>query len=197
MPTAINNEEILLAQVAEGNEKAFRQLFDYYWQNVYGVAFAMTKSSVISEEIVQEVFLKIWLKRDKLGAVHKFDGYLFMVARNHIYNVLRQKTAEQPFAEHLEEHFLETSALPEEQMMLKETKQLINLAVQQLSPQQRAVFELSRNEGFDHEKIAKKLGISRLTVKSHMTKALQSIRQYLQTHTEVVLPAFIISLILL
>jgi RNA polymerase sigma-70 factor (ECF subfamily) len=182
--TLLNNERELLLRIAEGNEHAFRKLFDHYWDNVYSVAFVLTKSSVLSEEIVQDVFLKIWLKRDQLVSVTKFEGYLFIVARNHIYNELRKKTMERPFVEHLDQYFLETSALPGQEMMLKETKQMIDRAVKQLPPQQRAVFELSRNEGLDHAKIADKLGISRLTVKSHMTKALQSIRQYLQTHTD-------------
>ncbi|WP_336725891.1 RNA polymerase sigma factor [Paraflavisolibacter sp. H34] len=173
-----------ILQVAEGNEAAFRQLFDHYWDHIYSVAFALTKSSPLAEEIVQDVFLKIWIRREQLPAIDKFDGYLFMVARNHIYNELRKKTAEQPFVDHLEQYFLETSALPEQQLLLKETKQLILKAVAQLPAQQRAVYELSRNEGLDHARIAEKLGISKLTVKSHMTKALQAIRQYLEKHTD-------------
>jgi RNA polymerase sigma-70 factor (ECF subfamily) len=194
--STLNNEKELLIEIAAGNEKAFRRLFDHYWDNIYSVAFALTKSSVLSEEIVQDVFLKIWLKRDLLASVTKFDDYLFIAARNQIYNELRKKTVEQPFVEHLEQHFLESSALPEEMMLLKETKQLIDKAVEQLPAQQQAVFKLSRNEGLDHAKIAEKLGISKLTVKSHMTKALQSIRQYLQTHTDgLLLVACIMSLL--
>ena len=80
------------------------------------------------------------LDTKKLIEVKKFDAYLFMVARNHIYNELRKKTADETFTDYLEQYFLETSALPEQQMMLKETKQQIDKAVQQLSTQQRARF---------------------------------------------------------
>ncbi len=184
MPAAsLDNENDLLLLVAEGNEKAFRQLFDHYCNYIYSVAFTLTKSSALSEEIVQDIFIKIWLKRGKLTSVINFGGYLFMVARNHIYNELRKKSLEQPFADHLEQHFLETSALPEQQLLLKETKQLIDKAVEQLPGQQRAVYELSRNEGLDYTNIAESLHISKLTVKSHMSKALNFIRQYLQLHT--------------
>lgn len=180
--TSLHNERDLLLKVAEGNENAFRQLFDHYSDNIYSVALVLAKSSVMAEEIVQDVFLKIWMKREQLPSIEKFDGYLFMTARNHIYNELRRKTLEQPFAEHLEQHFQESSALPEEQLLLKETKHLIQKAVAQLPTQQRSVYELSRNDGLDHAQIAEKLGISKLTVKSHMTKALQFIRQYLKEH---------------
>lgn len=187
MPVASSYDHELIIRVSQGDEKAFRQLFNRYWDNVYSVAFAFTKSSVFSEEIVQDVFLKIWLKREHLASVTKFNAYLFTVAKNHIYNELRKKTAEQPFVEHLNQHFLESSALPEQQLLVKETKQLINKAVRQLPGQQQAVYELSRNEGLDHAAIAERLSISKLTVKSHMTKALRFIRHYLQVHDDMLL----------
>jgi RNA polymerase sigma-70 factor (ECF subfamily) len=193
----LDNENELLLLVAEGDEKAFRQLFDHYWNKIYSVALTLTKSTALSEEIVQDVFLKIWLKREQLPSVEKFDGFLFTVAKNHIYNELRKKTMEQPFVEHLEQHFLESSALPEQFMLLKETKQLIDRAVQQLPDQQRAVYELSRNEGLDYITIAAQLGISRSTVKNHMTKALQFLRQYLNMHRgELVLAATMLKMLL-
>jgi RNA polymerase sigma-70 factor (family 1) len=192
----LDNENELLLLVAEGDERAFRQLFDHYWNKIYSVALTLTKSTALSEEIVQDVFLKIWLKREQLPSVEKFDSFLFIVAKNHIYNELRKKTMERPFVEHLEQHFLESSALPEQIMLLKETKQLIDKAVQQLPDQQRAVFELSRNEGLDYTTIADQLGISRSTVKNHMTKALQSLRQYLNAHSgELILAATIMKIL--
>ncbi len=195
MIAALDNENELLLLVAEGDERAFRQLFDHYWNKIYSVTLTLTKSAALSEEIVQDVFLKIWLKREQLPSVEKFDAFLFTVARNHIYNELRRKTMEQPFVEHLEQHFLESSALPEQVMLVKETKLLIDKAVQQLPEQQRAVFELSRNEGLDYNAIAEQLGISRSTVKNHMTKALQFLRQYLNTHRgELVLAAIIMKI---
>lgn len=178
----LHNEKELLTQTAEGDENAFRQLFDHYWNHIYSVAFSLTKSAVISEEIVQDVFLKIWLNKEKLTSVTKFDAYLFTVARNHIYNELRKKTLEPLFVEHLEQHFSQSSSLPDQEMSFKETNQLINKLVEKLPSQQRAVFRLSRYEGFSHNKIAEELGISALTVKSHMTKALGYIRHFLQMH---------------
>lgn len=194
-PCILDNEDILLLEIAEGNEKAFRRLFEHYWRKIYSVAFVLTKSSILSEEIVQDVFLKIWLKRGELPSIQKFDSFLFTVARNHIYNMLRNKTKELSFIGQLEECFAETSGLPEEELYLKETKQLIKRAVEQLPAQQRTVFELSRNDGLDHAKIAERLAISKLTVKSHMTKALQSIRKYLQGHVDGLLLVLIISLL--
>lgn len=182
LATLLYNEKELLVQIAEGDENAFCQLFNHYWNHIYSVAFSLTKSAVISEEIVQDVFVKIWLNKEKLTSVTKFDAYLFTMARNHIYNELRKKTLEQPFVEHLEQYFLQSFSLPDQEMSFKETNQLINKLVEQLPSQQRVIFRLSRYEGFSHNKIAEELGISALTVKSHMTKALRFIRHFLQMH---------------
>lgn len=177
---APHNSDYLIRQVATGDEPAFRKLFYLHWDNIYSVAFTFTRSQVIAEEIVQDVFLKIWLKREQLTAVDNFDNYLFIIARNHIYNQLRKKAGAVPLPEQEEHH--EYHASPEQALLLKETARIVREAVQQLPQQQRLVFELSRNEGLDYASIAHRLGVSRLTVKSHMNKALHAIRAYLSRH---------------
>lgn len=176
------NETALLLNIAQGNEAAFRTLFDQHWDNIYGVAFAFTKSPTLAEEIVQDIFLKIWLKRDQLPQVKNFNDYLFIIARNHIISLLRKKTTEQPFTEHLQNYFSEMGANPEEQFVCRETEHLVHRAIEQLPPQQHLVYCLSREQGFKQEEIASQLNISVHTVKSHMNKALQFIRHYLHAH---------------
>jgi RNA polymerase sigma-70 factor (family 1) len=179
------DEATLLLKVANGDEISFRQLFEHYWDNIYGVALAYTKSTVIAEEMVQDVFLKIWLNREKLAMVEKFDGYLFTVARNHIFNELRKKVKEEPFIDSLLNYFQETSGSPEQQLLNKESEQLINMAIKQLPPQQRIIYCLCRQDGLSQDEIATKLQISRHTVKSHMNKALKFIRNFLHLHFEI------------
>jgi len=179
------DEISLLSAIAKGDETAFRQLFDHYWDNIYGVAFAFTKSSVIAEEMTQDVFVKIWLKREELPQVKKFGDYLFIIARNHIFSALRKKILEQPFADHLLNYLQETSNTPESQLLLRETEQLLLKAIEQLPPQQHLIYCLSREQGLNQEEIAAKLDISKNTVKSHMNKALHFIRDYLRIHAEV------------
>jgi RNA polymerase sigma-70 factor (ECF subfamily) len=95
--------------------------------------------------------------------------------------------------------FLESSNCPEQDIHFKETRDLVNKAVELLPAQQRMVFTLSRNEGLDHNQIAEKLGISKLTVKSHMTRALQTLRVFLQEHSdgELLYSLFIVSTIII
>jgi RNA polymerase sigma-70 factor (family 1) len=184
VPSKLNNEHEIIHEVAKGNEKAFRELFNHYWDFIYSTAYMLTKSSLLSEEIVQDVFLKVWLKKEHLPSIKKFDSFLFIVARNHIYNVLRKKTLDQNFVEHLEQYFLEISELPHDIISLKETNQIIEKAIKNLPDQQKKVFTFSRYHGFNYSKIAEEMGISKLTVKSHMTKALRFIKNYLEKYSE-------------
>ncbi|MDO6432582.1 RNA polymerase sigma-70 factor [Flavitalea sp. BT771] len=186
MPAITSYDEIsLLACIAKGDEVAFRQLFDHHWDNIYGVAFAFTKSPVIAEEMAQDVFVKIWLRREELPQVRKFNDYLFIIARNHILSTLRKKIIETSFPDHLLNYFRETDSNPEDQLMLRETEHLLHKAIEQLPPQQHLIYCLSREQGLNQEEIAAKLDISKNTVKSHMSKALLFIRNYLRMHAEV------------
>ena len=113
------NESDLLAEVARGNENAFKVLFDRYWDKIFSVAFVLTKSVVLAEEIVQDVFLKIWLNRLKLPEIENFEGYLFIIGRNHIFNELRNKTENLAFSDDLLQFFQEASLQPEQQFIIK------------------------------------------------------------------------------
>ncbi len=177
----ISNKELyhLSQMMSSGSEEAFRKLYDLYFDKIFAVAISFTKSHVISEEIVQDVFLKIWLKRELFSSVDNFEAYLFISARNHIYNCLRSKMKEDVFLDYLQNYF----AVAEDATSSLNTKDIfkyISEARELLPPQQRLIFELSRYEGLNHQAIAKKLDISTLTVKSHLTKALRFIRLKLE-----------------
>ncbi|MBS1665583.1 MAG: RNA polymerase sigma-70 factor [Bacteroidetes bacterium] len=176
---SLENQTELLSRIAEGDEKAFRRLFDHYWDRVYLVAFTLTKSAELSKEMAQDIFLKIWQKREQLPGVLQFESWLFITARNHILNQLRKKSHDKEFTDHLEAHFSGSSVTPEQELLLKETQQLVAMAIRQMPQRQREVYTLSRKEGLDTAAIGRRLGISRLTVKSHLTKALQHIREYI------------------
>ncbi len=172
------DDKSLATLVAEGSEEAFRILFNRYYDHTYGVAFAFTKSAVMSEDIVQDVFMKIWLKRELLKTVERFDSYLFMAARNHILNELEKKVNDVRFTDDLHDYFREVNNTPESYLINKEAEETLVSAVSKLPPQQQAVYRMSRDQEMSQEKIAENLNTSVNTVKSHMNAALRFIRHY-------------------
>jgi len=180
------DEVSIIKKVAEGDEAAFRVLFDQYWDTVYGVALALTKSDGMAEEMAQDVFVKLWLKREKLAGVENFKGYLFTIARNHIYNVFREKIKTAAFTNHLldyAEDIIASTDAPDKRLLYHELEKQVAGAVNHLSQQQRTIYSLSRHHGMSQEEIAATLHISRHTVKSHMNKALHVIRDYLRHYS--------------
>jgi RNA polymerase sigma-70 factor (family 1) len=177
----LHNEDVLLVRLENGHEEAFAQLFNHYRSAIYDVACRFLKSPTLAEEIVQDVFLKVWLKRTEMGAVRDFNAYLFIMARNFIFDRIKKMSYEtaaqtewknEPFfiddTEHLVRHH--------------QCEQILKQAIELLPPQQKQVYLLARTEGMSHEKIAEQMKLSRLTVKAHMAKALQAIRRYLDAH---------------
>jgi RNA polymerase sigma-70 factor (ECF subfamily) len=180
------NEKALLQLVAEGDELAFTQLFNRYWNTVYAQSLAYLKSVTLAQDIVQEVFLKLWSKRQSLPAVDRIDNFIFIMARNEIVSQLRKKlpsAADNDLPVHLPEQVLQ----PDKQLSFRQHNQLLENAVAQLPPQRKLVFTLNRYDGLSYEEIAQQLGISRETVKGHMVKALAFVRTYLVTHGDLLL----------
>ncbi|MDX2048235.1 MAG: RNA polymerase sigma-70 factor [Chitinophagaceae bacterium] len=175
----VEHEMLLLLNT--GSEFAFTQIFNHYRGRIYAVALKFLKSPAPAEEIVQDVFLKIWLKRYELHMVENFEAYLFTMARNFIFDRLKKMAYETAAQSELRG---EETAINDTEYLVRQRQclQLEQEAIQLLPPQQKLVYHFSKTEGLSHETIAQKMQLSRLTVKTHMAKALQSIRKYLNRH---------------
>ncbi|MBN9379199.1 MAG: RNA polymerase sigma-70 factor [Chitinophagaceae bacterium] len=176
-------ERALLSRVADGNEKAFTQLFERYSDVAYGFAIFYTKTAESAEEVVQEIFLKLWLKREKLREIQSFPDHLFIITRNHIIDFLRKHLREKKYQQQLMQHFREVSFTPEQQLIFKESGEIVEKAVAMLPPQQQTIYRLRRNEDMPLDEIAFAMNLSRLTVRNHLNKALGTIRAYLRAHS--------------
>lgn len=178
------DERLLLERVAAGDEKAFAVVVERYWKNIYGQALTYVKSTHQAQDIVQEVFIKIWEKRQSLDRIERFDSFLFIVARNHIISELRKKIA-LPLERDMLEMVREEGALPDKQLSLKQLQQHLAMAITHLPPQQKVAYLLSRDENLSFEAIAQRMGLSRETIKKHICRALNSIRTYIRTHSDI------------
>ncbi|OYX86207.1 MAG: RNA polymerase sigma-70 factor [Flavobacteriales bacterium 32-34-25] len=182
---AIN--EVLVIELMEGNEKAFSKLFNMFYNDVYAYSLSMLKNEVFAEEIVQEVFLNIWLHRDRLNPDLSFKSYVFTITRNLTFNLI-SKVAN---SHKLKEEVFYTSQKSynpiEDSLAEADYDAIKNKAIEQLPPKRRVIFEMSRNKEMSYEEISKELNISVSTVKGQMSKALAEIRTFLETHGNVAL----------
>lgn len=170
----------LLLRLSEGDESAFREFFHTYSHHVYHVALLMTKSAELAEDMVQEIFLKIWLNRAALPGVENLKGYLFINARNHILNELRKGSHNLQFTTALLNYFSEPADNPEQALLRKESRTVLRQAIAHLPTRQRLIYQLSKEKGLKQDEIAAQLNISKHTVRNSLAQALQNIRHFLE-----------------
>jgi len=175
--------EDCLQGVIHGDEQAFARLFAQEYPAVYAAAHLVTNNEALAEEVVQDVFLTIWLRRQKLADIKDFKAYLFIIARNRAYKALKKQLAWETLPE--------GNVLPDENIHLADLEsklrkeQLFNAieeALQQLSPQQLEVFTLTRQQHKKREEVARLMGLSPETVKKYLAAVSLKIRAYCQAH---------------
>lgn len=179
-----SGEKALLALVAQGSDAAFRVLYDTYRKKIYSYAVQLTRSGDEADEIVQEVFLKCWLKKEELNRIDNCNAWLHTIARHLFVDRLRRIAREEEGLEQLRLFSAEQTTSIDHFILDKENEILLRQSIERLSLQQRAVFELSRRQGLDRGEIALQLGISENTVRVHLTRALASMRDFLSRHTD-------------
>jgi RNA polymerase sigma-70 factor (family 1) len=187
--------EKTLKLLAQGSQYAFTQLFDYYRGQIFSIALKFLKSRELAEEVVQEVFLKVWMRREEMVNVLNFEGYLFTMTRNQVFDgikIIAKESSAKIELSHSIQHVNGT----DQPLIEQQYNELLHEVLTQLPPQQKQIFRLAKIEGLSHEAIAEQLHISRLTVKTHMAKACKTIRHKLQHHitTRILLPVVLLIL---
>jgi RNA polymerase sigma-70 factor (ECF subfamily) len=170
------NLKSLVTDVAAGDQKAFRVIFDLYSPKIYSFAFKLTRTRSTAEEIVQEVFIKLWINRAALADIVFFPSYINIIARNHCFNVLKKIAFEEKARMALGQQQTELHDETEESIIYRDYQHILNKVIEALPPQQRLVYGMCHNQGLKYEEAAQRLNISRLTVKSHMQQALRTIK---------------------
>jgi RNA polymerase sigma-70 factor, ECF subfamily len=153
--------------------KAFDIIYKKYSRRLYGFVFRYIKQDADTEEVVQEVFIKIWQSRENINIYSSFESFLFTIAHNATVNLLKKRATEQKYVEHVKslQRIEETYELTDE-IQYKELNQKFQGLLNELTPRQKEIFQLSREEGLSNEEISKKLGISVQTVKNHLVTTL-------------------------
>jgi len=178
----VQNEHILLQRIAMDDEQAFRELFIFYHHEIGSFIHSLLHDRETTLEIVQDIFVKVWLNRTRLLEIDNFTAYLFITTRNHVLNKIRQSLREkEKHTSYLQSARILESIATEEPHNIEERYQLLEKAVNNLPPQQQKVFTL-RQQGLKNPEIAKVLNISTVSVAKYQQLALRFINDYVKAY---------------
>lgn len=177
-------DEELLALVAGGDEGAFNSLFERYRQPLYYFLLRHTKSPGIAEELVTDIFMKLWTGRELTARIEHLSAFLYKIAYHKAMSFLRTTARHAKLNKlYVQRAGNAEAPVPDDIAIHNELKQLILQAVNQLPPQRKLIYQLSREEGLSHDQIAEALHISRNTVSNSITSATRSIARHLEAHS--------------
>ena len=172
----IDTEKEYLVALKNNDIQAFDKLFKEYGKRLYYFAYGYLKSKTEAEEVVQEVFLKIWRNRKQLKPDLSFKAYIFKIAYHHILELFEQLTKKQAYQHEIVNEAIrftdDTNERLNYQMLLEKVESLI----QKLPPRQSEILLKRKKEGIPVKEIARQLGISPKTVENHLTEALKTIK---------------------
>lgn len=187
-------ESKLVSLLAEDSEYAFQLIYDRQRNRIYKTATRFLKSPILAQEVVQDVFLKLWLSRKTLKPNQPIEAWLHTVAKNNIINRLKKVSNEWKAMNELPYITESYSNITENRVQDVEYASILNTAINTLPEQQRKAYLLSRNENLTYIQIGEKLELSPLTVKTHISRALLHIKEVLASKG-IILSLAIVSII--
>lgn len=177
--------------IAQGDEDAFTTIFHRYTPKLKAFIYGFVKVSAITDEILQELFLKVWLNKENLPSVNEPSAWIYRLATNLTLNQLKKQAIEYKHLKSLVGEEGREDIL--QKLSVKELQQIIYEAVAKLPEKRREIYLLSREEGLSHKEIADRLHLSIPTVKNQVTSALRSIQDYIFETRGVYIPLILLS----
>lgn len=174
----METESLLLKKLSNGDEGAFNEIFRRYYPKVNQFVFCLIKQMDDTEDIVQDLFVKLWIHRDTMKGIQSLNAYIYRLARNAVYDYFDHQVARSQY-EFLQEKKEEAYTCTDEEFFALELERLITSTVERMPKQRQHIYRLSRESGFTNEQIAGRLGIGKKTVENHLNLALNDIRQVL------------------
>lgn len=176
------DEQQLLTALKGGSKVAFTTLYRLHWQKLFIYVMKVVRDEDETADIIQDVFLNLWLMRDKFDHIHTINSYLFIMARNTSLQRLASKQKNSDLVERLRIYSdVDCEEGAEKIFLGKELKEIIDHAINKLPAKMKEVFVLSRNEDLSHREIAERLHISDKTVKKQVSYAIKIIKACLKT----------------
>nr|WKN37319.1 RNA polymerase sigma-70 factor [Tunicatimonas sp. TK19036] len=187
----VDEDKIWVKALRNGKPEGLNNLFQKYHHALYFHALDLLKSPQAAEDVVQEVFIKVWEKRAQLKPELSFKSYLFTISRNHILNQLKRLSLDWQAKQHFSDSHIGFHNQVEEQVIYADYEAIAQKALAELSPKRKMVFTLHRVEGKKYDEIATLLNISKNTVRDHVVKAEKSIKEYFACQADITISLFL------
>ncbi|PKP39487.1 MAG: RNA polymerase sigma-70 factor [Bacteroidetes bacterium HGW-Bacteroidetes-15] len=190
--TTLQVDKKVVELLRVGDIEAFEKVFFTFADRLYYFAFRYLRNQHDAEEIVQDVFFKLWENRANLNEQLSFSGYIFTIARNTIFNQNRKKVNEQAYQEYVKVFLDSSTSKTEDDLIYSDIKEIVDKVVEDLPPQRKLIYKMSREKGLSYREIAQELGLSERTIEAHIRLALKTLTKVLDDHF--VLPAILLAL---
>ena len=177
------DEKALLVQLQAGSADAFTQLYQAYAERLYYNILSLVKDGSTAEELVQDIFARIWQKRETIQIDTNFGAYLFAASRNRVYDFFRKLDRDHHLYASIKAAASYEYTHIEEALLKRENVDMLQKAINSLPHQRRRAFELCKIEGLSYKEASEKMGISLSTLKDHMANAREAIRIYVSNHS--------------
>jgi len=176
----INTEKFVVKELKTGSEQAFEVLYNKYHIRLYHFAFGYLKDKDDAENLVQEVFIKIWTTRFQIEVDKSFSSFLFTIAKNKILDIYKKRTNELNYKKYLKNCFDLLEERTKNDIIFSDLENQLTEVINTLPKKRRIIYKLSRYKGLSNKEIAQRLGISEKTVENQMTYALSIIKKKFQ-----------------
>lgn len=175
---SITHEKELLLRLRDGNKTAFEQLYRIYSKRIFINTLKMVKDEDEAQEILQDVFIRIWKNRENIDTGKTFQSYLFSVAQNLVRDFFRRAALDRKMQAVLIAQSTELYDHIESNLYFKESTALLESAIEALPLQRQRIYTLCKIEGKSYDEVAEIMGITVSTVGNQLVKANRSVKEY-------------------
>jgi len=179
-PTPHHTEQELLRQLSEGDRTAFNRIYTEHYPLLFRYLLVITRSNHESEEILQDVFLKLWIKRQALVGVLSLKDYLFRMAKNRVFDERRKAASREQYLRAIREESPANEVF--DAVLLKEYHQVVQAGIAQMPARRQQIFRMNAQQELSAREIADALQLSLPVVKKQLYEAQHFLRKYLEQH---------------
>jgi len=173
--TILNDKELIIL-LSSNDMQAFTEIYNRYWKKLFSIAANKIQDLDDAEEIVQDIFVALWKRRDKLSVINTLSPYLAVSVKYRVIKLLDKRNNQQKYANYSKGHINVADHSTEQWLEFEELKDRLMEFVAELPEKCRLVYQLSREAGYSQKMIAGEMGISEKTVEAHLGKALKTLR---------------------